>query len=473
MRLLNKELIQIGLLSVGIFLFVIDLFIINVSLPTMQHALELDNSATQWIIVLYVIGYASLLINAGNAGDHYGKKRLYLLGMAGFTVASVVCGLSGNIYLLLLGRLLQGISSGLMVPQGIALLTVLFEDPGKRTMALGVYGTIAGLASVIGQLMGGILPDQDWISESWRLIFLINIPIGILAFAAAYRNIPSDQASARTKIALSPMVRLFVLLMGIIYPLIMGPELHWPLWTVLLLGASIMLTVLFIKRERRLYKTSRQVLLNFSLFRSRTFNLGLLAALSYYMVQDAYFIINSNFLQAHKDFTPTMTGIAFVYQGVGYVLASMLVGKLVQRFGKAVVLTGLLIMILGLAVHLFMLDKQMVPEGQIHVLFFCYGIGCGSVLPALMTLTLKDLDKELIGVGSAIYLTVQQLAICLGIAFIVGLFLHHNDVSFFGLNNLRTGYGYATSLSIVLLLTVACAIAFLPAGTQQPAASDA
>ncbi|MBB1643540.1 MFS transporter [Sphingobacterium sp. UME9] len=462
MRFQIKDLLHIFLLSTGIFLFVIDLFIINVSLPTIQHGLHLRDSDTQWIIILYIIGYASLLINAGNAGNHYGKKKLYLIGMACFTVASLLCGLADNLYILLAGRLIQGISSGLMVPQGIALITLLFENPEKRSMALGIYGSIAGIASVIGQLLGGILPDQTWINESWRLIFLINVPIGILACFAVYRYTFSDQVSGKSKISFIPMITLFILLMGIIFPLIMGPELKWPLWSLLLLGTAIVLVLLFLKKQRKLEQTGRSSLLNFSLFNNRVFNLGLLAALAYYMVQDAYFIINSNYLQNQKNYTATMTGIAFVFQGIGYVLASVIVSKLIQRHGKIIVLYGLGIMILGLLSHLFVFNTMIIDSYQIHALFFFYGIGCGTVLPALMTLALKDLNEKLISVGSAIYLTVQQLSICLGIAFIVGIFLHQKETKFLIWQDISSAYGYSIALSVILLLFVVCSIAYLP-----------
>ncbi|WP_411971478.1 MFS transporter [Sphingobacterium sp. Lzh-3] len=462
MRFQIKDLLHIFLLSTGIFLFVIDLFIINVSLPTIQHGLHLRDSDTQWIIILYIIGYASLLINAGNAGNHYGKKKLYLIGMACFTVASLLCGLANNLYILLAGRLIQGISSGLMVPQGIALITLLFENPEKRSMALGIYGSIAGIASVIGQLLGGILPDQTWIHESWRLIFLINVPIGVLAYFAVYRYTFNDQVTGKSKISFIPMITLFMLLMGIIFPLIMGPELKWPRWSLLLLGTAIVLVLLFLKKQRKLEQTGRSSLLNFSLFNNRVFNLGLLAALAYYMVQDSYFIINSNYLQNQKNYTATMTGIAFIFQGIGYVLASVIVSKLIQRHGKTIVLYGLGIMILGLLSHLFVFNTMIIDSNQIHALFFFYGIGCGSVLPALMTLALKDLNEKLISVGSAIYLTVQQLSICLGIAFIVGVFLHRKGTKFLIWQNISSAYGYSIALSVILLLFVVYSIAYLP-----------
>jgi len=435
---------------------------LNVSLPNIQHALHLSNSDTQWIIVLYIVGYASILIYAGNAGNRYGKKKLYLVGMAGFTLASFLCGVSSNLYALLLGRLAQGISAGLMVPQGIALITLLFQNPEKRSMALGIYGSIAGIASVIGQLLGGILPDQTWINDSWRLIFLINVSIGFLAFFAVYRYTPKDDSSVKSSISFMPMLTLFALLMGIIFPLIMGPELKWPLWSQLLLGGTLFFVLLFLKKQQELQQRGYPTLLNFFLFKNRIFNIGLLVALAYYMVQDAYFIINSNYLQNQKNYTSTMTGIAFIYQGIGYVLASVIVSRLIQRYGKIVILNGLGIMILGLLFHLFIFNTQFLDNDQLHALFFFYGIGCGSVLPALMTLALKDLNERFIADASAVYLTIQQLSICLGIACIVGVFLHQKESIFLSWQHISSSYGYSMSLSVILLLIVVCAVACLP-----------
>lgn len=453
MKLNFKEIFKTFILSIGIFLFVLDLFIINVSLPSIQHTLDLSNSKAQWIIILYIIGYASLLINAGKAGEYYGRKKLYVLGMIGFTISSFICGVSTDVYFLLSGRLLQGISSGLMVPQGIALITILFPEQQKKTMALGIYGSFAGVASVLGQLLGGILPDQNWIEESWRLVFLINLPVGAIAILSTLWLIKKDN----TKIIhiqkgwLYPMVQLFLLLIMLIYPLIMGPELHWPLWTFILLLSAIALLILFFRQQQRKYQEKSNFMINFSLFNNRVFNLGLLIALVYYMVQDSYFIINSNYLQNIKHFTSSQTGIAFVYQGIGYVLASIIVSRLINKYGKIVLLSGLGIMIFSLGMHLFAFDNPHININQIHLLFFFYGIGCGSVLPSLMTLALRGLDESLIGVGSALYLTVQQVAICLGIAFVVGWYYYDKNPLFFNFNEISGAYGYSNIASMILL----------------------
>lgn len=462
MRLQITDILKISILSTGIFLFVIDLFIINVSLPSMQQTLQLSTSETQWIIILYVIGYASLLICSGNAGNYYGRKKIYLFGMLGFTISSIICGLSDTVSVLLIGRLLQGISSGLMVPQGIALIISLFKEQEKRSLALGIYGSFAGVASILGQLLGGILPDQSWIKDSWRLIFLINIPIGILALIMAYLTIPKIKTQSNLQINYKSMFQLFGLLIGLISPLILGPELQWPLWIIILLSISILFLVYFLKQQKKHYFLGMATLIDFSLFNNKIFNLGLAAALAYYMVQDAYFIINANYLQLHKHFTPTMTGIAFTYQGIGYVFASIIVSRFIQKNGKNIILIGLAIMTVGLIAHLFLFNHSSISIQNIHGLFFFYGIGCGTVLPSLMTLALKDLQIDLIGIGSGIYLTIQQIAICLGIVLVVGLYFHNQRYVFLHMKNLTNAYSTSILISIVLLIAVAIFIMILP-----------
>lgn len=462
MRFNINDLLKVSILAAGIFLFVFDLFIINVSLPSMQQSLRLSTSETQWIIVLYVIGYASLLINSGNAGIYFGRKNLYLIGMLGFTVSSTVCGFSNHVYLLLFGRLLQGISSGLMVPQGIALIATLFKQQEKRSLALGIYGSIAGVASVLGQLLGGILPDQNWISESWRLIFLINIPIGTLALVLIYVTIPQTEKNTLILVSYKPMLQLFGLLIGLICPLILGPELGWPIWSIVLLGLSLVFLYGFLRQQKKQYLNDRPALINFSLFDNKVFNLGLAAAFAYYMVQDAYFIINSNYLQLYKGFTPTMTGIAFTYQGIGYVIASIAVSRFIQNNGKAIILYGLSIMLTGLTAHLYVFSQATTVNTSIHKLFFFYGVGCGMVLPSLMTIALKDIKTNLIGVGSGIFLTIQQLSICLGIALVVGVYFHDHGTILLNMDNLTQAYAISTLISVILLIATAIFIVLLP-----------
>jgi len=319
---------------------------------------------------------------------------------------------------------------------------------------LGIYGSVAGIASVLGQLLGGILPDQKWLEEGWRLIFLVNIPIGALAIFATLIFIAKDAAIPTIKLGYKAMVQLFLLLVLLLFPLVVGPELHWPLGLMLLFVLALILLFRFFKTQKKLFQQNLQPMLNFELFKNRSFTLGLGIALAYYMVQDSYFIINSNYLQMVRNFSSTATGIAFVYQGIGYVLASIIAGSLIQKYGKVVLLSGLAIMLSTLLLHLFIMDAYPVPVEYLHGLFFGYGLGCGTVLPALMTLALRSLDPSLIGVGSAVYLTVQQIAICLGVVFVVGSYYHGEESVFWGFSLLSAAYAQAIVFMMFLLTLV-------------------
>ena len=169
------------LVSTSVFLSVLDIFVVNVALPSIKKGINGTDTDMQWIIVLYVLGYAAFLITGGRVGDYFGKKPVFIIGMASFTLASCLCGLSHDAIQLNIGRTLQGISAAFMVPQGIAYIQVLFNDQRSRIKALGIYGSIAGAASVLGQFLGGMLPEVHSFIDGWRLIFLINIPIGIVA----------------------------------------------------------------------------------------------------------------------------------------------------------------------------------------------------------------------------------------------------------------------------------------------------
>lgn len=462
MKLKSTDWTTLFLVSTGIFLFVLDLFIVNVSIPAIKQGLHLSDSNTQWVVILYAIGYASLLIISGKAGEYYGRKRLYIIGMIGFTVSSALCGLASNGALLLLGRIFQGISSALMVPQGISLIALLFSDKNKRIWAMGLYGSIAGIASIIGQLLGGILPDLDWLSEPWRLIFLINIPIGLSTALLAYLRLPESEKTPLQKLDIVGILLIVTTLLSAIYPLIMGPELSWPWWCFALLVLSAATFTLFAKKQQIREVNGAYTLISFSLLKNRAFQLGLGAAIAYYMVQDAYFIIHSLYLQKHLHFSSTDTGIAFFFQGIGYVVASLYVSKLVISKGKIVVLLGIGLMILGLLGHILLFKQTSISNPELFALLFIYGMGCGTVLPSLMTLALKDIAPQQIGIASGIYLTIQQLAICLGIVVIVGTFLHSQDKTSGLTETINTPYEYSNLLSVILLLFVGFFIAKLP-----------
>ncbi len=446
----RQKWIALILVSMAIFLCVMDLFIVNVAIPSIKTALNATDADSQLIVVLYVIGYAGFLIAGSRAGDYYGKKRVYLIGMLVFTMASAFCSLSQTALQLNLSRLLQGVSAAFMVPQGLALIPILFKEDNEKAKAYGIYGSIAGIASVIGQFLGGLLPDIHSFIEGWRLIFVINIPVGLLSIYYGYKLLPESEKQNRQSFDFTGQILLLLMLVGFIYPLIEGREKDWPWWSLIMLGSSFIFTILFIFYQRRRKQQSKEVLIDIKVFSFTDFNWGLAAVAFYFMVQDTYFFVNAIYLQFGLGVSSTQTGYYFVFQGLGYVIASIVAVKLLARLQQKLILIGLAIMILTLVGHLFVFNASSVSEVWIYSILFVYGLGCGTVLPCMLTVAIRDIPAALVGTASGVYLTVQQIAIALGIAVIVGMFFNiiESKASYL------SAYQTTTWLNIGLLICV-------------------
>lgn len=490
---MNKKISKWFLLlivSSAIFLSVIDLFIVNVAIPSIKKGIQGSDSDIQMVIVLYVIGYAAFLITGGRAGDYFGKKRVFIAGILVFTLASCICGLSQNALQINIGRLLQGISAAFMVPQGIAFIPILFPDLKEREKALGIYGSIAGTASVIGQFLGGILPDTHFFIEGWRLVFLINLPVGTLSALLAFkflagtntrtnftgnssveapltnldkkRSIPIEANKKQWKdFNFVGLCLMIFSLISLIYPIIQGRELGWPNWSIVMLVLSLFSLLTFLYNQRRRLAIKKEALINVMLFKNRHFNIGLAAALFYYMVQDSYFLINALQLQTGLGISSSLSGFYFVFQGVGYVVASFVSIKLVPRYGKYVLLSGIGIMVISLVFHLIVLKSGVVSTALALPVLFVYGLGCGSVLPTMFTISMKGIPASLAGAASGVYLTFQQIAIALGVGIVGGIFFYVLGDNFTASGYLRA-YHTATLVNIALLILVGFILCLLP-----------
>ncbi len=449
------------LVSSGVFLSVIDIFIVNVAIPSIKAGIHGSDGDSQLFIALYLIGYACFLITGGRTGDHFGRKKVFITAMLVFTTASVFCGIAQTPLQLITARFIQGIGAAFMVPQGIALIQILFPEHHLRVKALGIYGSIAGTASVIGMFLGGLLPDVAFIIPGWRLIFLINLPVGLLAAALSAKFLKESVLIRSVKFDYSGIAILTIALISLTYPLIRGREIGWPLWTLLLLLAALLLIWLFIKDQKRKLRAGNEPLINVKLFSYRDFNIGLLAVFFYYMVQESYFFVNTVLLQTGMGISSSKTGIFFACQGVGYVIASLLSIHLVGVFDKKVLQVGIIIMIIGLVFHILVLETRPVNPLMLMAVLFFYGLGCGSVLPSLLTITLRNIPTHFAGAASGTYSTVQQTAIAIGVGVVVGLFF--NEIG--GIKTLANylhAYRIATACNIFFLMAVAFFLWLMP-----------
>ena len=450
----------------AIFLSVIDLFIVNVALPSIKKGISGTDADMQFVIVMYIIGYASFLITGGKAGEYFGKKKVFLFGMLVFTVASCLCGFSQSATQLNLARFIQGISAAFMVPQGVAFMPDLFPDAKQRIKMLGVYGSIAGIASVVGQFLGGLIPDIAIIPESWRLIFLINVPVGLTAIILGFKYLKESPSKVAQKFDFTGGLLLTVTLTAFIYPLIQGRALDWPLWSIGLLIFSAILLLAFIYYQRFSVKQGQSPLINTQVFKNFDFRMGLLVSLFYYLVQDSYFLINTVNLQIGMGLSSVSTGIYFVCQGVGYVLASMFFASRVARYGKYVSLIGATIMIISLLLHLLVFNKGAINPIYVATVLFIYGMGCGTILPSLMTISLKSIPESMLGASTGIYLTLQQISVAIGVAIVGGVFFQQLGNPPI-LNRFPIAYQWGTIFNVAFLIIVCVLLLLMPKANKK------
>lgn len=452
------------ILSCSIFLSVIDIFIVNVAIPAIKKGIHGTDGDIQLVIALYLLGYAAFLITGGRAGDYYGKKKVFIVAMLSFTFASLLCGISQTAFQLNTARFFQGISAAFMVPQGIAYIQVIFPSHQERIKALGIYGSIAGAASVIGQFLGGILPDTHFFIAGWRLIFLINLPLGIISAFLAAKLLKDNTITKTGQFDYSGVLLLTVALVSLIYPLIRGAELGWPWWSVVLIGLSVVLLFIFLYDQKKKLLQRKEPLINIRLFGYKDFNIGLCAVLFYFMAQDSYFLINAILLQTGFGISSSETGIFFVFQGVGYVLASLVSIRLIPVYGKKVLQTGVVIMVTALILHLVFFKSAAVSRMIFLPILFIYGIGCGSVLPSLLTMALKSIPPKFAGAASGTFSTFQQTAIALGIGIVGGVFFYLLGKAE-TLQAYLSAYQTATIVNVILLVLVSFFLFLLPEKT--------
>ncbi len=402
---------------IGAALPLIDFFIVNVALPTIDANLHASAATLELVVAGYGIGYALLLVLGGRLGDTFGRRRLFLVGMAAFTLTSLICGLAPTAATLVLARVAQGASAGLMLPQ--VLSTIQASTTGqRRSKALGYYGAVGGLSSVAGQLLGGALVAADIAGSSWRPIFLVNVPIGIIGLVLARRLVPETRSANPVPVDRPGTVLLGVALLSLLVPLTEGGALGWPLWTWLLLGAFPFVAAAFVIVERREERAGRVPLLPPSIMRMTSMRRGLVIAVPFFAGFGGFFFVYAIALQDALGFGPFKAGLALTTMAIGFFVVSLISSRLVNRFGSRVVAYGAVIQGLGVA-----LTAAVVLLAWPHLTILnlapgmaLLGIGNAMTLTTLFRVVLSGVPAERAGVGSGALATTQQTALALGVA---------------------------------------------------------
>jgi EmrB/QacA subfamily drug resistance transporter len=433
----------------GTFMVVLDFFIVNVALPAMQADLHASTGAIEWVVAGYGLTFGTLLITAGRVGDQLGRRRMFSLGLALFTLASAACGLAASAEMLVVARLAQGVAAALLSPQVLAIIGVAYRGP-DRVRALSIYGIVLGLGAVGGQLIGGVLVQADVAGLGWRSVFLINVPIGVAALLAAGRVVPESRAEGASRLDVVGTVLITLGLVGVVLPLVEGRQHGWPLWTWLCLAAAPVMLLAFAAHQRRLSRSGGAPLLDPALFRVRAFSAGLVTQLLFWTGQASYFLVLALYLQQGRGLDALQAGLVFTVLAAAYLVASMYAPALTPRLGRRLPALGALVLAAGHAV----LAVVVAGGGSLALLvpgMLLEGAGMGLIITPLTATVLSSLEPQRAGAASGALSTMQQVGNTIGVAV--------TGVIFFGA--LDDGFAHAFELSLVQLAAVCVAVAGL------------
>lgn len=403
--------------------FVMDLLdstIVNVAIPTIQRGLTASYGAIQWIVAGYSLAFALLLVTGGRMGDVFGYKRLFLIGISGFTIASLLSGISVDANMLIITRFLQGAMAALMVPQVMSLMQVMYKAE-ERGGINGLFGTLGGISASLGPVIGGLLIKGNIFGLDWRPIFLINVPVGIFGFFAAIKYLPNGKSPHPLKLDLFGTLIIMVALALLVFPLIQGRELGWPTWSYIMMVGFLPFIALFIYWQRRKEKTDGSPLVLPSLFHNRSFTVGLILNLVFQSAMIGFFLTFSLMLQIGLGFSAIHAALTGIPTAFGIAMTMAILGeKVIPKLGRDAFNIGTFVMACGLAITTYMFHHyglgthswQLIPG------LLCVGIGMGFVFGSLFAAVLNGVDPQHAGSASGILNAVQQVGGVIGVAVI-------------------------------------------------------
>jgi EmrB/QacA subfamily drug resistance transporter len=405
----------------------LDATIVNVAAPAIHHDLGGGAGTIQWLSAGYTLAFAVLLIAGARLGDIFGRRRLFLLGSAGFTLFSAACAIAPGIGTLIAFRALQGAFGALMIPQGFGLLKQVFDDDAEFDKATGLFGPASGVAMLAAPILAGALVDADLWGTGWRLVFLINIPIGALTLPLAIRSLPHGATHPDVRLDLGGVWLVGLALVAIIYPLIQGQSDGWPAWSFALLAAGVTLLLVFLRHVRR---RGDSPLIEPSLLGNRTYLSGVAVALALFGAFGGLLLCVSLYGQLGEGWSPIHAGLTLTPMVVGMILGMVGSLALVRRFGRHLLHLGILLIAVGTATLALTLGgARAASTWDLVPGLLLVGAGVGASIGQLFRFILSSVTMDEVGSASGVLEAVQQLSTSLGVAVLGTIFFssfaHH------------------------------------------------
>lgn len=401
----------------GAMLTMLSFFIVNVALPAIGTDLHATPAALQLVVGCYGIATAALVVVGGRLGDGYGRKRLFLIGMAGFGVFSLLCALAPNIGTLLAMRGGQGASGALMTPQILA--TISATSTGRhRARAIGLFGAAGGLAGALGQILGGILVEANIAGLQWRSVFLVTVPFSIIGFFFAYRLLPETKAEKRLSVDWTGATLLVITLALLLFPLTEGRPLGWPVWIWLMMAAAVPVGIGFVLLQRRMDGSARTPLVPPSTIALRPLRLGLSVAVAFFTTFGGFMFVIAVATQSGAGMSALEGGLTLLSMGLGFLVVSFPLPALQRRYGGSLITAGWVMQVIGygaLGVVALAAWPAVTPWNLAGPLLVA-GAGQGLVMMPLFGIVIEQVPVAQAGLGSGVLVTTQQTCLAFGAA---------------------------------------------------------
>lgn len=440
----------LGVCLVAGFMTLLDVSIVNVALPSIREGLDTPESDLQWVLSGYALAFGLFLIPAGRLGDARGRRAVFMAGLALFTLASAACGAAQSSLWLVIARLVQGLAGGLISPQISALIQQMFSG-AERGRAFGMFGTVVGISTAVGPLLGGLLIQVAGQAEGWRWVFYVNLPLGAVCLVLARRLLPDTPSAAPVRARDLDPVGVLLLgagVLALLLPFVQAQQ--WPgngKWLLLVLSAALLGA--FVAWESRCATRSTQPVLDLSLFRLRSYWLGCLLILLYFAGFTSIFFVTTLYLQSGLHYTALQAGLAITPFALGSGLTASIGGRLVGRFGRHLVVVGLTMVAAGLA--LTALAVHLVPGTNAGWAMagplLLAGLGSGLVIAPNQTLTLAEVPVAGAGSAGGTLQTGQRVGSAIGIAAVGAVFFAQ-----VGPDGWATAYDHGLLVSVAFVL---------------------
>jgi EmrB/QacA subfamily drug resistance transporter len=451
---------MLPVILIAMFMAGFDIWAVNVAAPSLQRDLHVSDAALQLIVGGYAFMYASGMVTGGRLGDLFGYKRMFLIGVVTFAVASLLCGIAPSSGALVAFRLVQGLTGAVMVPQVVALITASFPAR-ERSRALGWYGATMGLGFVSGQILGGGLIQANILGLGWRAIFLVNVPVGVVAMIVASIVVPRARGHRRPRLDPLGAVGVSGSVALALVPLTLGRDEGWPAWTWVALAAAPPALAATLAWERRLTRRGGEPLLDLALFRDRAFSAGLLLNFVAIFFFGSFMFVLTLLLQSGLGLSPLHAGIVNLPLALTFIAMTLLGPKLAARLGPRSITLGtstaalgaVALAVIGIRSGSHLTGWETAPATAL------IGIGQGLTVPSLMSAVLTHVRQERAGAAAGVLTTTQQFAIASGVAVIGAVFYN-------ALGGAPSRASFVSGLVLIAwvdaaLLVIAAALTFL------------